>query len=51
VIILGQPAVPGTGSAGSISPVFGYEGAGTGLCTQNTQPTVLSEDQLNRGEY
>jgi hypothetical protein len=51
VVILGEQPLPADDGTGTISPIFGYDGAGTGLCGRKLTPTVVSLDGLIRGEY
>jgi len=50
VIIMGDQPLAGTGAGPMIAPIFGYDGAGTGVCSPRTEPSVLTEDQLNHGK-
>jgi hypothetical protein len=51
IIILGEQPLPTEDGSGTIAPVFGYNGAGTGLCIQSSQPGVASLDELIQGAY
>ncbi len=51
VIVLGERPLPADDGSGTISPIFGYDGAGTGLCDRSVTPSVVSLDALVRGEY
>jgi hypothetical protein len=48
VIVFGDTTTPGFEPT-YVGPVLGYEGAGTGPCTQRTVPMVLTENQLAIG--
>jgi len=50
MIMMGEQPLPGTAGGPAIAPIFGYDGAGTGVCSLRTEPTILTEDQLNHGE-
>lgn len=50
VIMMGERPLPGTAGGPAIAPIFGYDGAGTGVCGPRTEPTILTEDELNHGE-
>jgi hypothetical protein len=51
VVILGEQPLPANDGTGTISPIFGYNGAGPGLCYRQVTPTVVALDGLIRGEY
>ena len=51
VVILAEQPLPADDGAGTTSPIFGYDGAGIGLCGRSVTPRVVSFDRLVRGEY
>jgi len=50
VIMMGEQPLAGTTGGPTIAPIFGYDGAGTGICGPSTEPAVLTVDQLLQGQ-
>ena len=50
VVIMGEQPLAGTAGGPPIAPVFGYDGAGTGICGPSMEPVVLTVDQLLHGQ-